>query len=105
MSKNPHALDRGVVILLCLTGLAATLLVWMGGSPQYGILSTVWQSVDVDVLLAGSFVAFAVAALILRRMYRAGSAHHRGLVVFGALSALPLVLLIPLLVARSIHGD
>lgn len=97
--------DSAAFVVLCLLGFTSTFLIWVAGSPRYGVLSTLWREVGVATLIGCSVVAFIVAGLLLRRMYRAGSPPPTGLVILGMVSAAPFAFLVVILTARAVLGE
>lgn len=105
MSDSANIVDSVAVVLLCLAGFASTLLIFVAGSPQYGVLSTLWRRTGVEMLVGCSFAVFLVAALILRRMYRVVRPRPHGLLVFGVVSAIPFAFFMAILAARFVYGE
>ena len=105
MNNSANTVDSVAVILLCLVGLASSLLIWVAGSPGFGVLSTIWQSIGVGTLVACSLFSVLIAALILRRVYRVAASRPRGLVSLVVISAIPSTFFVAILVVRFAHGE
>ena len=105
MRISPKAIDYSAVIILCLLGLGLTLSILMAGSPQYGLVSTLWRSVGIQYILGFTFIAFLVAGLILRGMWRKASCQPRGLLAFAGVSIIPFAWFLVILAARIVHGE
>src|SRR5262249_37485698 len=72
-----------VFILLCFVGLAATVLVWVAGAHQYGVVSTVWQVIGIKPLIGTGLVAHVGSAVVLSGLHHRESWGYRGLATFG----------------------
>lgn len=105
MKISVSRIDSAAVILLCLVGLASTLLIWVAGSPQYGVLSTIWHELGIPTLVGCSLATFVLAAFILRRLYRLGGPCPHGLLAFCVVTTIPFVFFLTILVARFVRGE
>ena len=105
MNNSSNTIDSVAITLLCLVGLASNLLIWVAGSPRFGVLSTIWQGIGVETLVACSLCSVLVAALMLRRMYRVSASRPHGLLSLLVVSAIPAAFLVAILVTRSFHGE
>lgn len=105
MTISENRIDFAAVILLCLAGLTFTLLIWVAGSPQYGVLSTLWRKPGIPMLVGCSLIAFILAACILRRLYCLEGPRPHGLLAFSVVTATPLVFFLYVLVARFFCGE
>ena len=105
MSNSADRIDSVAVILLCLVGIAFTFIIFVSGSPEYGVLSTLLQKLGFPLVLGCSFSALLIAALILRRMYRVASFRPHWLLVFGVVSAIPFMFFMAIFTARFVHGE
>ena len=105
MRNSAITIDSVAVILLCLIGLVSNLLIWVAGSPRFGVLSTIWQGIGVETLVACSLCSVLIAAFILRRMYRVAASRPHGLLSLVVVSAIPSAFFVAILLARFVHGE
>jgi hypothetical protein len=93
MANTSNTIDSVAIIALCLIGLTCNLLAW-----------TLAPMVGLGRMISFSAVAFAIAALILRRLFRLPNYRPYGLLVFGLASVTPSVYFMAILFARAIYG-
>lgn len=100
--SRPHLLGS---VLLSIASLGPTLAVWTAGSHKLGAISRVWQFVSVPGLLLLALCLLVLSATCLR----SGIGHfglRRSLFPVVALtaSAIPFVLLVPLVFSKLVLG-
>ena len=104
MSRPSSILDCVVVIFLCLVGLASIGMVWVAGSLEYGVVSSVWVYVGIEPLIAFGTIPFLMVAAILRRMYGLKSHSRHLLLIVAAVTCIPSALFLVVLAGRLVQG-
>lgn len=94
------------LIVLGLAGFISALLIWMAGSHQYGVVSTVWRTTGSGGLIAICAVTYGGSTAVLWSIRRSVSpAGGRVLAFTLTVCALPFVLFLLVLAARFVHGE
>ena len=99
---RPHFLGS---VLLSIASLGPTLAVWAAGSHKLGAVSRVWQFVSVPGLLLLALCLLVLSATCLRSgISHFGLRHSLIPAIALTVSALPFVLLVPLVFSKMVLG-
>jgi len=88
-------------VAFSISSILATAAVWSAGSSQYGIISEVWKSVSVPVLLAISFslLLLGVSSLLLGRKL-CGLNNYLVPVIFLGIALVPFIFVTVLVIVK-----
>jgi hypothetical protein len=89
VNKPINRIDYAAIVLLCLSGLVASLLIGFTGMPQFGALSELWRNFGIVNLFAVSILCFCIASAVLGRQYSLGCAQRHWLLALLIFTGIP----------------